>query len=136
MAKVATSLLINNDGKLLILKRSEKVRTYKGLWEGIAGYIEDNEKPFETALKEINEEVGLEKDKVRLIKTYGPINISDNYKGDNYDWEIYVFIFIIKKNSKIKIDWEHIEKRWILPAEIWDYETVPYLKEIVSKILL
>jgi 8-oxo-dGTP pyrophosphatase MutT (NUDIX family) len=47
--------------KLLILKRSDKVGTYKGLWGGVAGYVEENEEPYETALKEIKEEVGIEK---------------------------------------------------------------------------
>ena len=32
MVKVATSLLLNNKGKLLTLKRSDKLKIYKGLW--------------------------------------------------------------------------------------------------------
>ena len=90
----------------------------------------------ETAIKEIKEEVGLEKNDVNLVKQYGPVKFSDIYEGESYDWEIYVFVFIIKKNSKINIDWEHIEKKWILPSEIGEYNTVPFLKEIVYKILL
>jgi len=135
MVKVATCLLVDDDGKLLILKRSEKVKTYKGQWGGVAGYIEENEKPYHTALKEIREEVGLEKRDVNLIKQYGPVEFRDFYKGNSYDWQIYVFVFIIKKNSKINIDWEHIEKRWILPSEIGEYNTVPFLRDIVTKIL-
>ena len=60
MPKVVTCLLMK-DSKLLILKRSDKVSTYKGLWGGVAGYIEEHEEPYETALKEIKEEVGIEK---------------------------------------------------------------------------
>ena len=78
----------------------------------------------------------LEKNDVNLVKQYGPIKFTDYYEGDYYDWKIYVFVFIIKKNSKINIDWEHIEKKWILPSEIGEYNTVPFLKEIVYKILL
>ena len=51
---------------------------------GLAGYVEDNEEPYETAIKEISAEVGLEKEEIRLIKTYGPINISDSYKGEKF----------------------------------------------------
>ena len=136
MVKVASSLLVNNEGKLLILKRSEKVRTYKGQWGVVAGYVEETEKPYQTAIKEIKEEAGLEKDDLNLVKQYGPIKFTDIQEGKSYDWEIYVFVFIIKKNSKINIDWEHIEKRWVLPSEIGEYDTVPFLKEIVYKILL
>ena len=45
MPKAVTCLLINDNGKLLILKRSKKVSTYKGQWGGVAGYIEEGESP-------------------------------------------------------------------------------------------
>jgi 8-oxo-dGTP pyrophosphatase MutT (NUDIX family) len=136
MPKVATCLLTNDYGKLLILKRSNAVRTYKGLWGGVAGYIEENEEPYETAIKEIREEVGLEKDKISLIKQLDPIEFTDSYDGKVYDWKIFSFLFKIEKKSKIIIDWEHLEYRWIRPIEIEKYDTVPYLKEIVSILLL
>lgn len=132
MPQVATSLLLYN-GKLLILKRSEKVRTYKGLWGGIAGYVEENEEPYETAIKEIQEESGLKKNEFQLIKKIEPIKFTDFYKGTRYDWTIYPFIFNVKKD-RIEIDWEHTEYKWILPQDITKYDTVPHLKEIVSKI--
>ena len=43
MPRVVTCLLVNNEGDLLILKRSNRVRTYKGLWGGVAGYVEEDE---------------------------------------------------------------------------------------------
>ncbi len=136
MPNVATSLLLNNDGNLLILKRSNKVKTYKGLWGGVAGYVEKNEKPYETAIKEIKEEVGLKKEDVSLIKKLDPIVFTDFYEQKRYDWEIFVFLFEIRKKSKIKIDWEHSEYRWIQPSEIINYNTVPHLKDVVKKLML
>jgi len=133
MPSVVTCLLKHN-GKLLILKRSDKVRTYKGLWGGVAGYVEDDETPYETAVKEIKEEVGIERGNVRLIKKSDPVRFTDCYNGKKYDWIIYSFLFTIEKDVKVKIDWEHTEFRWILPSEIEKYNTVPHLKEIVSKI--
>jgi len=135
MPRVATCLLINDEGKLLILKRSEKVRTYKGMWGGVVGYVEENEEPYETAIKEIQEEVGLNKEDVTLIKKSDPIVFTDLYEGQHYNWKIFVFLFKIKKKSKINIDWEHLEYRWIPPSDIVKYDTVPRLKEAVSKLL-
>lgn len=100
MPKVVTCLLVNNEGKLLILKRSDKVRTYKGLWGGVAGYIEENETPYETAIKEIKEEAGLDKKDVSLVKKLDPIPFTDLYKGERYDWEIFPFLFRIEKRRK------------------------------------
>ena len=133
MPKVVTCLL-ENKGKILILKRSLKVRTYKGLWGGVAGYIEEEEKPLETAIKEIKEEVSLEKDDIKLIRRINPVKFTDYYEGEKYDWKIFPFLFSIDKKDKIKIDWEHSELKWINPSEIIDYDTVPHLKEIVLKI--
>ena len=135
MPKVATCLLINKNGELLILKRSDKVRTYKGMWGGVAGYVEENEEPYETAVKEIREEVGINEENISLIKQLSPVEFTDFYRGERYDWIIFVFIFKVEKKGKINIDWEHLEYRWIPPSEIEKYKTVPHLKDIVLKFL-
>lgn len=135
MPKVVTVLLINDEEKILILKRSNKVNTYKGMWGGVAGYIEENEEPYETATKEIKEEVGLKEEDVELLKKLDPISFTDFYEGKQYDWKIFPFLFKLKDKRKIKIDWEHSEYRWITPPQIKEFDTVPHLKEVVSKLL-
>jgi 8-oxo-dGTP pyrophosphatase MutT (NUDIX family) len=135
MPNVVTVLLIDDEEKILILKRSDKVRTYKGMWGGVAGYVEEQEEPFQTALKEIKEEVCLENQDVELLKKLDPISFTDFYKRKRYDWKIFSFLFKIKEKNKIKIDWEHSEYKWIAPSQIKEFETVPYFREIVSKLL-
>ena len=132
MPRVVTCLLINEEGKLLILKRSDKVKTYRGLWGGVAGYVEPGEEPYETALKEIQEEVGIEKEHVVLINQGNIVKFTDIYEGNKYEWTIYPFVFKIRKNQKIQIDWEHLEYLWITPSEITRYDTVPHLKQTVE----
>ena len=46
--KIVTTFL-KNQNKILILKRSQKVKTMKGLWSGISGIIENNETPLTRA---------------------------------------------------------------------------------------
>ena len=43
-------------GKILLLQRSSKVRTHRGKWAGVSGYIEGDEDPAERAIIEIKEE--------------------------------------------------------------------------------
>jgi 8-oxo-dGTP pyrophosphatase MutT (NUDIX family) len=136
MPMVVTVILINKNCEILILKRSDKVRTYKGLWCGVSGYVEKDEEPIKTALKEIREEVGLEKDDINLIKQCKPIEFTDFYDGERYDWVIFPFLFKIEKKVNIQIDWEHIEYRWVSPSELEKYDTVPQFKEVVSKLLI
>ena len=136
MPRVVTCLLVNDDGDLLILKRSNRVRTYKGLWGGVAGYIEENEEPYDTALKEIREEASLEKEDVSLVKQLEVVRFTDFYEGVRYDWEVFPFLFRTGKKSKIHIDWEHTDYRWITPTEIGKVDTVPPFKDIVFRVLL
>jgi len=135
MHKVVSCLLLNKEGEILILKRSKKVKTYKGMWGVVAGYIEKDEKPFDTAIKEIKEEIGLNKNDVKFVKGLDAIKLMDYYNKEKYDWLIFPFVFNIKKKDKINIDWEHLEYRWIKPSQIKNYKTVPYLKEMVLEIM-
>ena len=135
MPKVVTCLVTNSDGELLILKRSNEVRTYRGMWGGVAGYVEKNEKPVETAYKELREEVGLGKEDVLLVNEFDVEKFSDVYKGIKYDWEIFPFLFRTGKKRKLHIDWEHTDYRWISPSEIEKMNTVPHFRDIVVKIL-
>ena len=133
MPKVVTCLLENN-GEILILKRSEDVGTYQELWGGVAGFVEENEEPQETAVKEIREEAGIEKRDLLLLKREDAVKFTDLYEDKLYEWIVYPFLFHIKDRDKIQIDWEHTEFRWVKPSELKKYDTVPRFKEIVLKI--
>jgi len=135
MTNVVSCFLIH-DNKVLLLKRSNKVKTYKGLWGGVAGYVESEETPDQTALKEIREEAGLTEDDVVFVKKGDPVSFSDSYEGVTYNWVVHPFVFEVLDKDKVHIDWEHSEYRWISPADINKYKTAPHLKEIISKMLL
>ena len=135
MPSVVTCLLMDKNENILILKRSDKVRTYRGYWSGISGYVEKGEEPLDTAFKEIREETGLNDNNVELVKTAEPIEFTDFYEEEKYEWKVYPFLFRIRKESKIQIDWEHISYRWIKPSDIDKFQSVPRLREVVFKLL-
>ena len=138
MPDVVTCLLVDDEDKLLILKRSDKVGTYKGLWSGISGYVEEGEEPIDTAFKEIREETGFTKDDVEFIKKMSPVSFTDFHNDKNYNWNIFPFLFKLtfEKKDKVNIDWEHSEYCWIAPSDVVKFETVPRLEFIVSEMLL
>ena len=135
MPDVVNCILMNDDGEILILKRSEKVRTYRGCWGGVAGYVEKDEKPLDTAFKELREEVSLLKNDVELLKQGDPIEFTDFYEGEWYNWKIFPFLFKTEKKSKVHIDWEHTEYRWISPSGVGKYGTVPRFMDVVSMLI-
>lgn len=130
--KIVTSFITNND-KFLLLKRSEKVKSMKGLWAGVSGIIERNETPLERAKIEIFEEVGIEESNINLLKSADLIRIeSPQYK--NHEWEIFPFLFETT-NTEIKLNWENSEFKWINPNELSNYETVPSLEKVLANLL-
>lgn len=130
--KIVT-VFIQNKNKFLLLKRSEKVKTMKGLWAGISGIIEKDEKPLERAKIEIFEELGIDKESIRLLKASQQMKItSPQYK--NHEWEIFPFLFEVKE-PKIKLNWENSEYRWIKVEELQNYETVPSLDRVLFNLL-
>ena len=130
--KIVTSF-IRNDDKVLILKRSDKVKSMKGLWAGISGIIENDEEPLKRAKIEIFEEVGITEDKITLIKTTEEMRInSPQYK--NHEWKIFPFLFE-SKNPMVKLNWENSEFRWITIDDLDKYETVPSLQKVLLNLL-
>jgi len=124
---------IKNDDKILILKRSDKVKSMKCLWAGISGIIENNETPLTRAKIEIFEEAGIHEEQIELLKAIQQIKISSpQYK--NHEWNIFPFLFKAK-NPEIKHNWENSDFNWIEPIQIKNYETVPELEKILFSLL-
>ncbi|MDH3203557.1 MAG: NUDIX domain-containing protein [Nitrosopumilus sp.] len=130
--KIVTSF-IKDDDRLLILKRSNKVKSMKGLWAGISGIIEGNEEPLERAKIEIFEEIGISEDRITLVKSAEKMRVSSS-QYENHEWEIFPFLFEVK-NITVNLNWENIEFKWIKVEELKKYQTVPSLQKVLFNLL-
>lgn len=130
--KIVTSF-IQDEQKILILKRSDKVKTMKGLWAGISGIIEKDENPLTRAKIEIYEETGISEDKIKLIKSAEKLRVNSP-QYENHEWEIFPFLFEAK-NPEIKLNWENSEYLWIQVDELKNYNSVPSLEKVLSNLL-
>ena len=130
---IVTSFIKNGD-RILILKRSDKVKSMKCLWAGVSGIIEKSDAvPLDRAKTEILEETGINEEEIELLKANERIKIeAAQYK--NHEWNIFPFLFKTK-NPEIKLNWENSEFKWIKPNEIKNYETVPELEKILFSLL-
>ena len=130
--RIVTSFLTYND-KILILKRSEKVRSMKGLWSGISGIIENDEEPLNRAKIEIFEEGGINEEQIKLINSSrGMLVESPQYK--NHQWVIFPFLFETDKID-IKLNWENSEFRWIHVDQLKEFSIVPSLEKVLHTLL-
>ena len=129
--RIVTSFLSSQE-KYLILKRSENVKSMRGLWGGISGVIEGTEEPLHRAKIEILEETGIIENNIVLAKAADQMQVSSQYS--NHGWIIHPFLFTVKE-SQIKLNWENSEFRWISPDEMSKYKTVPSLDKVLDRLL-
>jgi len=123
---------LRRGGHVLVLKRSQRVGTHRGLWAGVSGYVEMGEQPRETAFKELQEEVSARIGQLRLVREARPITFEDPPSGKV--WTVHPFLFD-DLGVDVHTDWEHSEHRWVTPEELDTLETVPRLKEVLAAAL-
>jgi ADP-ribose pyrophosphatase YjhB (NUDIX family) len=121
---------LESDGDILLLRRSQQVGTYQGRWAGVSGYVEST--PDEQALTEIAEETGLSGQQVRLLKRGEPLAVEDDALG--IKWIVHPYLFHVGDRSQVRTDWEHLEARWVSPASIGHFPTVPHLAETLARV--
>jgi 8-oxo-dGTP pyrophosphatase MutT (NUDIX family) len=129
---IVVTSIIENDNKILILKRSEKVKSFKHKWAGISGYFEKDEDLLSRALIEIYEETKVKNKDLILRKILKQITIKI---GNEKVITIQPFYFL-SKTKNISTDWEHSEYKWIKEDQLSNYELVPKLIDIISECFL
>jgi nicotinamide-nucleotide amidase len=129
--KNVVTCFLRHNNKIMIVKRSQKVGTYQGFWSGISGYME--KEPLDQAYTEIQEETSLGIRDIKLVRKGVPFELVDEKL--NRKWIIHPFLFDTASPKKINIDWENIEKRWIDPKDIRDFETVPGLDHALNNVI-
>ena len=133
-AKVAPvmTIFVKYQDKILLLKRSNQVGSYKGKWNAVGGYIDEIKPIRDKILEEIQEELGINKDNVKSIKQGEIFEFTD--KEIDRTWIDIPCLVELKKLPNITLDWEHTDYRWIDPKEITDYDIVFKLDEVFKKI--
>ena len=129
--EVVTAFL-RHAGRILLVRRSDRVGTYRGRWSGISGYLEKTE-PLDQVRCEIQEETGLAPDSCRLASAGEPLVITDVDIG--VQWKVHLFLFDIDDPAAIRLDWENRELVWVEPGELARYPTVPALQEALENCL-
>jgi 8-oxo-dGTP pyrophosphatase MutT (NUDIX family) len=61
------TVFIEYHGKILLLRRSQKVKSMKGKWAAVSGYIEKQQEPLRQAFKEAYEETGLTHKNIKVM---------------------------------------------------------------------
>lgn len=122
MKKVSKVILINDNDKVLILKRSSRIvsEEYPYEWDLPGGHAEKGE-TFEQALdREVWEEVSLDIGEATKIYTDGHTAFFVSY-----EWE-----------GKISLSHEHEDYKWIDPEDITNYYIGEMYERAIGRIAI
>ena len=101
--------------KVLLLKKNSK----RDLWQSVTGSMELDENPYETALRELQEETGINKQKSDLIfddlshKFMIYSEWIDRYKESTYSNKEYIFSLKLNDEVSVKLSREHSNYKWV-----------------------
>jgi 8-oxo-dGTP diphosphatase len=130
--KTVISTFLFRDGRVLLFRRSGSVSTYRGLWAGISGYLE-NIPPLGQALVEMREEAGLQGADITFLSAGEPLIVND--PGIDTRWKVYPFLFRLENPDHLRLDRENTEYRWFDPAELRTLDCVPGLFQALERVL-
>ena len=94
--------------EFLLLRRAMD-QSYPGIWQMVSGKIKENERAYETAVRELNEETGLKPQKIWSVPTVNSFYYS---KLDTINL-IPVFAMRVDKKSTVTTSYEHSEFNWV-----------------------
>ena len=101
--------------KVLLLKKNYK----RDLWQSVTGSIELGEDPYDTALRELQEETGINKQRSDLIfddlshKFMIYSEWIDRYKESTYSNKEYIFSLKLNDEVSVKLSREHSSYKWV-----------------------
>ena len=101
--------------KVLLLKKNFK----RDLWQSVTGSIELGEDPYDTALRELQEETGINKQRSDLIfndlshKFMIYSEWIDRYKESTYSNKEYIFSLKLNDEVSVKLSREHSSYKWV-----------------------
>lgn len=112
--KVSHGVIVDERGRVLLLRRSEDRRYAPGQWCWPGGKIEEGEAPEEALRRELREELDVE---VEIIRPGTPYHL----KTPHAHWEVFPFLCRLNGEFTLQGD-EHLEARWVCLEELEEYD--------------
>jgi hypothetical protein len=103
------------------LKRAAKVRVNPRLWSPISGRLDGALGSERQAWKEIQEEAGIERRELRLIRA------GKKYKLHvRESVEVTVFPYLFESTTRrVRLNWENTDYRWVRIADLGRFKLIP-----------
>jgi 8-oxo-dGTP diphosphatase len=114
---VAACALIDADGRVLIAQRPAG-KPMAGLWEFPGGKVETNERPEQTLIRELHEELGITVKEACLA----PLTFASHAYDD---FHLLMPLYVCRRWDGVAAAQEGQELAWVRPNRLKDYPMPP-----------
>ncbi len=121
-----TLCFVTHGDDVLLLRRAAHKRVYPGLYNGVGGHLERDEDPLTGAVREVQEETGLD---LRDVRFCGAIHVDAGASNG-----ILVFVFQAEAASRDLASTDEGTLEWVPRSRLADFalvEDLPLLLDIV-----
>jgi 8-oxo-dGTP diphosphatase len=124
---VVACALIDPDGRVLIAQRPEG-KTLAGLWEFPGGKVETGERPEQTLIRELAEELGVAVEEPCLA----PLTFA-SHRYD--DFHLLMPLYVCRRWTGIVTGREGQATRWVLPGRLRDFPMPPADEPLIAHLV-
>ena len=121
---VAACALIDADGRVLIAQRPEG-KSMAGLWEFPGGKVETGERPEQSLIRELKEELGI----VVKEDCLAPLTFASHLYPD---FHLLMPLYVCRRWEGFVEAQEGQRLKWVRPTELRDYPMPPADEPLIS----
>lgn len=124
---VAACALVDADGRVLIAQRPQG-KPMAGLWEFPGGKVEDGERPEQTLIRELKEELGI----TVIEDCLAPLTFASHVYPD---FDLLMPLYVCRRWEGTVRATESQCLAWVRPNKLRDYEMPPADVPLVSHLM-
>ena len=124
---VAACALVDPDGRVLIAQRPPG-KPMAGLWEFPGGKVEAGERPEETLIRELNEELGIVVNEACLA----PLTFASHSYPD---FHLLMPLYVCRRWDGTVTAQEGQSLKWVRPNKLRDYPMPPADEPLISHLM-
>jgi 8-oxo-dGTP diphosphatase len=121
---VAACALVDADGRVLIAQRPAG-KAMAGLWEFPGGKVEEGERPEDTLIRELNEELGI----VVTEPCLAPLTFASHTYPE---FHLVMPLYVCRRWEGTVAAREHARLAWVRPNRLRDYPMPPADEPLIS----
>ena len=124
---VAACALIDADGRVLLTERPAG-KSMAGLWEFPGGKIEAGERPEDTLIRELKEELGI----VVQEPCLAPLTFASHRYAD---FHLLMPLYVCRRWEGMPAPWEGQRLAWVRPNRLRDYQMPPADEPLIAHLM-